>query len=329
MTSNKNIAIIYDSNNFIPSEKKIFDLTGLNLEEYYKLENTIKLNNLQDRVKLFFPEIVLSELIINHERLLKNKIGNLKSLKDSFNNLEAIVIDGIDKIDVKNYCDTLKQNYLENLNIIPTPKDKSKLFDDILTMALNRYPPFIKKDNNKNDSDKGFKDAILFLSVLEYSNSCDFDEYIIVSNDPGFIKGQKGLQSNFKYHNNGHSELKVKKNDEITQYILGEYELFRELIEYLNKTFYYEVEDNYNCNTHVNVDFDVPMSNFEIITDYTKIYEIEENEFEVTLFIQINVDYLDEYIYVKEDISQEETYIIKKKGEKWEYELTYRVHEIF
>ena len=261
---------------------------------------------------------------------MKSKIENLNSLHNSFNNFDEIVIDGIDKINIENYCESLKQKCIQSLNIINIPEDKSKLFDDLLIMALNRYPPFIKKDNNnKNDSDKGFKDAILFLSVLEYSETHDFDKYIIVSNDSGFTKGQKGLKSKFNQHNKSSCELEIKKNVELTQYILDEYELFRELMEYLKNKFYYEVEDYYYCNTYVNVDFDVPISNFEIMTNDTQIYELKENEFEVTLSIKINVNYLDEYIYVKEDLQQKETYIIKKNGENWEHTLNYRCHEIF
>lgn len=145
MTPHNKIAIVYDTNNFISSKNKVFDLTKLNFEKYYKFKKTLKMNGLEDKVELFFPEIVLLELIKNHENRLNNEIINFKNLNKKFNNFPDTSITGFEKINVELLCENLKLKYINELKIIPIPEDKTKLFENILEMAINRYPPLLKR----------------------------------------------------------------------------------------------------------------------------------------------------------------------------------------
>jgi hypothetical protein len=60
---------------------------------------------------------------------------------------------------IAQWCYELFQNYLKaqvlkNNNVLPEIKD----------LALNKKPPF----DDKNGTEKGFKDALIYFSVLEY-----------------------------------------------------------------------------------------------------------------------------------------------------------------
>ena len=68
MLPNEKIAIIFDTNTFMPGDKKVFDLKGINFEFYCKLKNTLKLNGLENNVELFFTEITLLELIEHNKK---------------------------------------------------------------------------------------------------------------------------------------------------------------------------------------------------------------------------------------------------------------------
>lgn len=81
------------------------------------------------------------------------------------------------------------------MNIIDIPYDKES-YSRIFKRALDKIPPFKKK------LDSGFKDTIIFLSVLEFSKLASFDKYILVTND-GLGSNKECLQEQFlKYNQN-------------------------------------------------------------------------------------------------------------------------------
>lgn len=330
MSSNNKIAVIYDTNNFFPSENKVFDLTQLNFEKYYKLKKTLRINGLENKVELFFPEIVLLELIQHHELRLKKELQKVKELNEKFNNFPNITIKGFDEINVKKFCEELKQYYIEELKIIPIPENKIKLFDDILEMAINKYPPFIKKNkNNKTSSDKGFKDAIIFLSLLEFKKETNYDEYIIVSDDEGFDKGKEVLKKKFNIKHLGN--LEIIKNDKLSEYINNKYELFKDLRQYILDEFIDTIFDEYERNKHVNIDNDnLIIRDYSFIKDYMQINQLNAEEFELEILFLVSIDCRtkDCYFRGEEIIPQKEKYLFKKNNDQWECKSTQRRYEL-
>lgn len=323
------IAVIYDTNNFIPSENKVFDLAKLNFEKYYKFKKTLKINGLEDKVKLFFPEIVLLELLSKHKQRLNERIKKLEDLNEEFDHIQSISINGFDKLNIDEFFDELEENYLNELNIIPIPQDKTKLFNDLLKMAINRYPPFIKK--NKNTSDKGFKDAVIFLSLLTFSEKNDFDKYILVSNDEGFLKGSYGLKKYFKKHSKNSKTLEIIKNDELSSFINEKFELFKDLRKYIHEEFLDEVHDEYTINHYIKIDNDeLKIRDYNLIEHSTKINQIDEHFFELELILLVTIDCRTKDCYFKgeEIIIQKERYIFRKNNENWKCLLKNRKYKL-
>lgn len=80
--------------------------------------------------------------------------------------------------------------------------------EDIYTRALQKIPPFTKQQ-----SDKGLKDTMLWLSLLNHDLS-EFDEIVLVSKDNSFIQNTRTLTAEFE----SHVSKSLKIFDSLTQY---------------------------------------------------------------------------------------------------------------
>lgn len=327
MLPNEKIAIIFDTNIFRPGDKKVFDLTELNLNEYYKLKKTLELNELENNVELFFPEIVLLELIEHNKKHLNARINELENLKTIFKNFSEIKMDNM-KIDIDEYGDSLKEKYIKELNIIPTPKNKEKLFNEIFSMALHKDPPFLNE--SKNDSDKGFKDVIIFLSIVEFSENSDFNNYVLVSNDNGFNKNMLELKTKFKSKFNNKNMLEIINKNELNNYLFNKFSLFKEFMENFYHDFEDEIDQKYEKNKYIIID-----NEKNIIRDYTidstEINQIEENKIEVNRLILIEINCRSDNCYFGNfeiTIQKEKYIIIKEENDNWKIDLEKRTYTL-
>jgi len=182
-------------------EKIIFDTNSIrNIESKDFLGNRNELKKFEKVAEILIPEIVIEEL--------KNqKIRHLNSKKQSF-------LDNpfhwLKKIDHKETKDFDIEAHIESLEIKETLKySEIKLTDysileDIKKLALAYKPPFerITKEDKKN-SDKGFKDAYIYFTILEYLQSTP-DEVVFVCTIDGRLK--EALE--------GHSNIIVVKDYE-------------------------------------------------------------------------------------------------------------------
>lgn len=326
MQSSIEIAIIVDTNVFTPSNNKTRDLSVLPLEEYYKILKTLKLNDLEYEIEIFFPEIVLLEMISHHEQKLIKELGQLKKINEELDNFEDISITGFINFNYENYCDELKKKYLKDLKIIKIPSNKSLLFDYILEMSLKKKPPFID-----GKSDKGFKDSILFLSLLEFAESKIYDKYVLFSNDKGFINNKNKLKSQFSNHVNrfrkfeGYDKLEIINNQNIMNYIDEEFKLFRLLREYLENNFFNELSEKYENANYIELDIfkEYEICSSEILGSDVVIHQISDIEFEVEIFISVEFylpkeyDEFDDLFEISNDretdyATQHEIYIFEK-----------------
>ena len=338
MQSDVKIAIIPDTNVFTYSKKRINDLSRLPLDEYYKILKTLELNNLTYEVSIFFPEIVLLELLHHLESELNKKCRDLENFKHEFKNFEEITIIN-NNWNIKKFCENLKGFYFEELNIIPIPSDGNLLFNKILDMSINKKPSFIE-----GNSDKGFKDAILFLSLLKFAEDNKYDKYVLFSNDNGFSNNIKELQDEFKNHltsfrkHDIYNDLVIIKNKNINSYINTEFKLFTDLKEYIANNFFKILEKKYEDACVISIDsnsYDV--DTFEIIDDDIDIHQYDNNEFEVEFFLYIWFYCPNEYshrfrsIFDDESsntIIQSERYIFRKENDEWVYDLNSRGYDI-
>lgn len=185
---------------------------ALILDTNFIIENRKELESLKEKLsevaEIFIPKIVIDEIKSQKSRQLEdgyNKINELLlqfkyyfSYTENFklNEAKKFREEGIEKY-LKKYCDN---NIIEYDN---------KMFEDIVNRALYRIAPFI---NDINSSDKGFKDALLWCSILRNKKLQKFKDCILVSSDKNaFLKNEKKLIE--EYYNTTKKQLKILNNN--------------------------------------------------------------------------------------------------------------------
>ncbi|WP_289060342.1 PIN domain-containing protein [uncultured Zobellia sp.] len=149
-------------------------------------------------------DIVIPETVIQEIKRQKRK--SLKSNKDKFvanpfHNLLGVDENNTNAFSIDDYIEKLVTEEEFSFEIIDI-KDNNVLLK-IKELAFNKLPPFEGSDN----TDKGFKDALIYFSVLEYLDEIP-NKYIFVCVKDGRLK--EALDSH-------HNIIVVESYDEFKQ----------------------------------------------------------------------------------------------------------------
>lgn len=184
-------AFVFDTN-FIVQEKN--------------LDNV--LDNLKEKFSVYVPQICIDERIAQECRDLRKQFDEVEdiqrrcakiasvSFETSYEKKAAEVSSGMQKKYEKWFGD----------HIIPFSKD-AKTFQQVLNRAYQKLPPFL---DEKNASDKGFKDAVVWISLLEYFTKSGNSTVIFVTSDNGFSKNTGWLCEEF--HKVTGKTIEIKNN---------------------------------------------------------------------------------------------------------------------
>lgn len=192
-------ALIFDTNFIIEHSK---DLTAV-------------VEKLSKTYEVFVTQLSIDERISQQYLDLKAKYDKARTLAteiQSFAKLEFIKefddAFGTTKAGVQNNYIHLFPN-----KIIPFSKSE-ETYAEIIDRVYKKTAPFIAKS-----SDKGFKDTILWLSLIDYfSKNTDFDSVTFVSNDHGFTENTEVLRAEFKEKTK--LDIEIKSNDFLNQMIV-------------------------------------------------------------------------------------------------------------
>lgn len=164
----------------MPEKKKAFVFDTNFIIQNKNLESVIE--TLRNEYSIYVTQVSIDERIGQQCRDLKKKYGEIAKLQSKYSgiaNIKEILTYDKNAKDLKRriqkaYTDTFKSN------IIPFNKSENT-FSKILDRANYKEPPFIE-----STSDKGFKDALIWLSLLEYFKNNGEDEVLFVTDDNGF-----------------------------------------------------------------------------------------------------------------------------------------------
>lgn len=173
----------------------IFDTNILN-------ENKLMLTTIKEKITSFadimIPRMVIEEIEGQKSRVIRDDYNKIKSLIDKnssyFKYEEKFKLD--DSL-TKNEKDIAKwfETYCDN-NILEYGNISLK---DITSRAKYKLPPFI---NENGSSDKGFKDTIIWLSILNSEKLNSYKKVVFVTNDKtGFGKNIKELFDEYNANN--------------------------------------------------------------------------------------------------------------------------------
>lgn len=163
-------AFVFDTN---------FIIQNHNLEEVVK-----KLND--KGFTVYVSQVAISERIAQECIKQKGKYEKLEALQKDVADFALIkVTKSYEKIE-KFYHMGMQKKYDELFGerVIRLNTDAA-MFQRVLDRSYMKTPPFIQ-----GETDKGFKDSLMWLSILDYFKSNGEDQVVFVSNDNGF-KGSK------------------------------------------------------------------------------------------------------------------------------------------
>jgi len=211
---------------------------------FYEFVKFIKDNNELKHIKILIPRIVIEELkkhqIDAFNKCVQTINENILKFQDfSFFKLET------PEIDYEKHLNQKIGNYISmyDVGIIEIPN--KDLTQKLIQKAVNKERPFYKTAGK----DSGFKDAVIWESILEYGIQHKDEHLLFLHNDNDFIDNK--LSGEFK-ELTGNQIISYKNPAEIKSFLDKEFELHQklnELISSLNKDFYNTIY-NYLVNKY-------------------------------------------------------------------------------
>ncbi|MDD3307920.1 MAG: PIN domain-containing protein [Acetobacterium sp.] len=280
----KKIAVILDTNiAHSPDSNCNFD--QFHIFEYDNTVGFIERHDLTDSVDVFIPEIVLDEITEHRKNKLHSSLSVITNLAEQFASTNICNVSILDskEFSIDDYITKIKDRKLkEGIKIIPIPSDRSILFNDVLSKAIKKIPPF-----QKGKSDQGFKDTIILISIIEYfKENLEYSEIYLFSDDNGFT---------FVDCKKTGINLRIIKDVGIQKYLASKFKLKFELEKHLAEgSFIEEIHKIIDEKVLKNEAFisglaenGQEISNYEV-EKYT-INEISDEECEVICFIIFDI----------------------------------------
>lgn len=176
--------IIFDTNILYRRYDKYGDFNEFSFSSTF--QNVIDIVNefdLYEYVTIVIPSVVWNEMI---EQEIESHNIKLKELLEKCNKFKFPEIEINSKtLDYRNFienkvCEYKSKNLSKFNKVIDLPLPTRNRFESILERAFDKRPPFEGKDTK---SDKGFKDALLWESILEFSENIENISVILYTKD--------------------------------------------------------------------------------------------------------------------------------------------------
>ncbi len=159
--------VIFDTNFIRNTEPKKFLGSRSELEKFVKV------------AEIVFPDLVIEEMKHQKRRSLTGKKQSF--LDNPFHWLKNLDVDDTKSFDIEAHIASLEKDEKIKFDVIKLT-DYSVL-EQMKELALRKLPPFEASDN----TDKGFKDAYIYFTILEYLQSIS-DKVIFVCTKDGRLK---------------------------------------------------------------------------------------------------------------------------------------------
>lgn len=241
-------------------------------------------------ISVFVPEVVLREYLAPQYSVFDKDIKNLNRLQKKYKD-DGLKIEGIHhlKNSVGKQFSILFDKYEHN--IIKIPKNHSKLFDDIFKASLKKTPPF---KSGKHSSDKGFKDRVILLSIIDFAKKSGmFERYILLTNDEELKKTKQEFEkktgATIQFENTNLTQVVGKESND-THY--------QKIFLFLDKTLYPKLEKSFKTQKTISVkefsyigddifDNNISVNFSQILKNKTGIYKNGEKNFSVVVIIEL------------------------------------------
>ncbi len=170
MNSNNEFYVIFDTNVLYQNYDSRADFTKFSFNPVYaEIVNKIEQLDIYEKVVIMLPIVVWNEM---RRQILEAHDKQLEEYKKRNNKkiFPEIKTEYQEKFNYVEYLDKIISEYEAELEksmikVIELPLVSNAKFDRIIKRAFDKMPPFEGKDSK---ADKGFKDALLWESILEF-----------------------------------------------------------------------------------------------------------------------------------------------------------------
>ena len=154
----------------------------------------------------YVTQVAIDERIAQECNKQKEKYDELEKIKDKFCDFASIKITKKYEDTQRYYKEGMRKKYdsLFGKNIVPLSTDEDT-FSKILERAYAKIPPFIK-----GSSDKGFKDTLMWMSLIDYFSKDGESKVVFVTDDNGFRDNINVLEEEF--NNITGKTIEIKSN---------------------------------------------------------------------------------------------------------------------
>ena len=142
----------------------------------------LKDNGLMGNIRVVVPKIVFEEL---KKQQKDSYVGQLEKLRGTFAKFEDLMGFKLEipEVDYAKHLDDKSIAFISKYGIIQLDYPDKLVFPKLITKVLNREKPFYKK---QSDKDAGFKDALIWESILDYALKNKDQNVILFTRDPDF-----------------------------------------------------------------------------------------------------------------------------------------------
>lgn len=171
------------------------------IDFYIDYINDLSKTNSNKQLIYYMPRYVLDELITQKVLIYNMRYENFKNTYEELSyGLNGELPNNI----ITDYLSDLREKYEKELEIIDLNYNK-EVFDKLINDAFKRKPPFDKSMDGKK-TDSGFKDAVIWNTILNSDEINKCDEFYFISGDKIFEDNMQELCDEFKKR---HSKTKI------------------------------------------------------------------------------------------------------------------------
>lgn len=147
-------------------------------EKLEELIGEIEVNDLYTYVKLVIPQLVISEL---RKQQIDDCSDTVKDLRKTKVTSQVIELpQNYEETCDKVFNDTLDGLHNGTVKVDIAPYPPNEALQGLIQRVISKLPPFEGKDK---ESDKGFKDALIWESLLDYKKRNTKDVLVLYSKD--------------------------------------------------------------------------------------------------------------------------------------------------
>jgi hypothetical protein len=158
--------------------------------EYNDLKSFINENGLSEFIEIAIPGIALQELLQQKVEQYLGDMQHISEIQRRLSELPGVSFSGVmlpgTGFDCKGHLTPRMTDFIHNsaLTVIDIEEEKfGHTLKEVMRRAVERQPPFRM---GRNSADIGFKDVMIWESILNYGGYDRYDKVILFTADSGF-----------------------------------------------------------------------------------------------------------------------------------------------